>query len=105
MYALLDQMSKKMAVLYTEVNNFRQQLNALKGIESDSRFEAAGTVIATLLAIPDITVSKIAAVLVAAGVVITSANLIYNYVVGTHDADGYYADVLSRCKSIGVRYW
>lgn len=96
---------QKDGVLYTEVNNFRQQLNALKGIESDARFEAAGAVIGVLLAIPDITVSKIAAILVAAGVLVTSANLIYNYVIGTHDADGYYADIISRCNSIGVRYW
>lgn len=92
-------------VLYTEVNNFRQELSSLKKIESDSRFEAAGVVIGVLLAIPDITISKIAAVLVTVGVAITSANLVYNYIAGYNSANGYYNDVISRCDSIGVRYW
>jgi len=91
-------------ILYTEIDNFEDTMYGLKSLETETIFETAGLIISGLLAIPDITVSKIAAALVAAGVVVFGVKTLWSYWSGCNRAESYYNDVTSRLDNLGVSY-
>lgn len=71
----------------------------LQAKEAAGGFEAAGTVIAGLLAIPDIPISK-----VAIGVAISSASIIYGYIVVCNGAESTYKVIKSRLDTLSIKH-